>query len=164
MTKDYKQTKKNAEAYIRNYGVEYCREQMEYVRQENHKKIKRIGGYFRKAMEGDYAGKMQTNLEEVRSEEAERKEIVQWNRVAAMDILLEKAGGSSEEDLVEAILSQNEELTNLYRSFGIEDRQIARWIEKYDEVLLFRIGLKLQGQSGMTADYIEANLIINRKK
>ena len=106
---------------------------------------------------------MQTNLEEVRSEEAERKEIVQWNRVAAMDILLEKAGGSSEEDLVEAILSQNEELTNLYRSFGIEDRQIARWIEKYDEVLLFRIGLKLQGQSGMTADYIEANLIINRK-
>jgi hypothetical protein len=31
------------------------------------------------------------------------------------------------------------------------------------EVLLFKLAFKLQGQSGITADYIEANLNINEK-
>jgi hypothetical protein len=36
---------------------------------------------------------------------------------------------------------------------GITDAKIARWLEKYPEVLLFKIAFKLQGQSGITADY-----------
>ena len=166
MTTEYKQSKKNAEAYVKNYGIDYCKEQMEYVRQENQKQpIKRIGGYFRRAMEGDYAGKKQIQLEAARAEEAEHKEIAAWNKEAAkMDSLFEEPGQPTEKDLVESILSQHEEVANLYRGFGVEDARIARWIEKYDEVLLLKLGLKLQGQAGITADYIEVNLNINAKK
>jgi hypothetical protein len=165
MTKEYRQTKKNAESYIRNYGVEYCKEQMEYVRQENLKQeIKRIGGYFRKAIEGDYAGSKQVQLEAAKAEEAEHKEIAAWNKDAAkMDSLFETASQSSEKALEQSILAEHPEVTALYQGMGISDDRIARWLEKYSEVLLFKIAFKLQGQSGITADYIEANLNVSEK-
>ena len=165
MTTEYKQSKKNAEAYVKNYGIDYCKEQMEYVRQENKKQpIKRIGGYFRRAMEGDYAGKKQMQIEAARAEEAEHKEIVAWNKDAAkMDSLYENASQSAETSLVQSILADNPELTKLYQDMGMPDDRIARWLEKYSEVLLFKLAFKLQGQSGITADYIEANLNINEK-
>jgi len=165
MTKEYRQTKKNAEAYIRNYGVEYCKEQMEYVRQENLKQeIKRIGGYFRKAIEGDYAGSKQIQVEAVRAEEEEYKEIAAWNKDAAkMEALFEAASQSAEKSLEQNILEEHPEVANLYQNMGITDAKIARWLEKYPEVLLFKIAFKLQGQSGITADYIEANLSITDK-
>lgn len=165
MTKEYRQTKKNAEAYIRNYGAEYCKEQMEYVRQENLKQeIKRIGGYFRKAIEGDYAGSKRKQLEAARAEEAESKEVHAWNKEAAtMESLFEQSHPSAEESLVQNILSEHPELTKIYQGLGVPDERIARWLEKYSEVLLFKIGFKLQGQTGITADYIEANLNINEK-
>ena len=166
MTKEYKQTKKNAESYIRNYGVEYCKEQMEYVRQENLKQeIKRIGGYFRKAIEGDYAGSKQVQLEAIRAEEEEHKEVVAWNKDAAkMDSLFEVANQPSEKSLEQSILDEHPEVASLYQNMGITDDRIARWLEKYPEVLLFKIAFKLQGQSGITADYIEANLSIAEKQ
>ncbi len=165
MTKEYKQKKKDAEAYIRNYGVEYCKEQMEYVRKENAKQeLQKIGGYFRRAMEGDYAGNKKILVEAAKAEEAEHKEIVAWNREAAdMDSMLEKANQSSEDSLVQSILSKNPEITSIYKELGVPEERIARWLEKYSEVLLFKLGFKLQGQSGITADYIEANLNINEK-
>ncbi len=166
MTKEYRQTKKNAEAYIKNYGLEYCKEQMEYVRQENLKQeIKRIGGYFRKAMEGDYAGSKQIQVEAAKAEEAERKEIAAWNRDAAnMDEILEKASENEEASLEQKILAEHPEVTSLYQGMGISGDRIARWLEKYSEILLLKLAFKLQGQSGITADYIEANLNINEKK
>lgn len=166
MTRDFKQTKKNAEEYIKNYGLEYCKEQMEYVRQENLKQeIKRIGGYFRKAMEEDYAGSKLILAEAARAEEAERKEVVAWNRDAAnMDAIIEKASENEEASLEQKILAEHPEVTKLYQEMGISDDRIARWLEKYSEVMLFKLAFKLQGQSGITADYIEANLNINEKK
>ena len=165
MTKEYRQTKKNAESYIRNYGVEYCKEQMEYVRQENLKQeIKRIGGYFRKAIEGDYAGSKQVQLEAAKAEEAEHKEIATWNKDATkMDSLFETASQPAEKSLEQIILAEYPEVTALYQGMGIADDRIARWLEKYSEVLLFKIAFKLQGESGITADYIEANLNVNEK-
>lgn len=165
MTKEYRQTKKNAESYIRNYGVEYCKEQMEYVRQENLKQeIKRIGGYFRKAIEGDYAGSKQIQVEAARAEEEERKEKVAWNKDAAkMESLFETSGQSAEKSLEQSILAEHPEVATLYQGMGITDDRIARWLEKYSEVLLFKIAFKLQGQEGITADYIEANLNVNEK-
>lgn len=165
MTKEYRQNKKNAESYIRNYGVEYCKEQMEYVRQENLKQeIKRIGGYFRKAIEGDYAGSKQVQLEAAKAEEAEHKEIATWNKDATkMDSLFETASQPAEKSLEQIILAEYPEVTALYQGMGISDDRIARWLEKYSEVLLFKIAFKLQGESGITADYIEANLNVNEK-
>ena len=165
MTKEYRQTKKNAESYIRNYGVEYCKEQMEYVRQETLKQeIKRLGGYFRKAIEEDYAGSKKVHVEAARAEEAEHKEIATWNKEAVkMDSLFEQASQNSEKSLEQSILAAHPEVTALYQGMGIPDERIARWLEKYSEVLLFKLAFKLQGQSGITADYIEANLNVNEK-
>ena len=165
MAKEYRQTKKNAESYIRNYGVEYCKAQIEYVRQENLKQEKkRIGGYFRKAIEGDYAGSKQVQIEAAKAEKAEHEEIVAWNKDAAkMDSLFETASQSSEKALEQSILAEHPEVTALYQGMGISDDRIARWVEKYSEVLLFKIAFKLQGQSGITADYIEANLNVSEK-
>lgn len=165
MTKEYRQTKKNAESYIRNYGVEYCKAQIEYVRQENLKQEKkRIGGYFRKAIEGDYAGSKQVQIEAAKAEKAEHEEIAAWNKDAAkMDSLFETASQSSEKALEKSILAEHPEVTALYQGMGISDDRIARWLEKYSEVLLFKIAFKLQGQSGITADYIEANLNVSEK-
>ena len=165
MTKEYRQTKKNAESYIRNYGVEYCKAQIEYVRQENLKQEKkRIGGYFRKAIEGDYAGSKQVQIEAAKAEKAEHEEIAAWNKDAAkMDSLFETASQSSEKALEQSILAEHPEVTALYQGMGISDDRIARWLEKYSEVLLFKIAFKLQGQSGITADYIEANLNVSEK-
>jgi len=165
MTKEYRQTKKNAESYIRNYGVEYCKEQMEYVRQETLKQeIKRLGGYFRKAIEEDYAGSKKVQVEAARAEEAEHKEIATWNKEAVkMDSLFEQASQNSEKSLEQSILAAHPEVTALYQGMGIPDERIARWLEKYSEVLLFKLAFKLQGQAGITADYIEANLNVNEK-
>ena len=166
MVKDFRQKKKDAEAYVKNYGVEYCKEQMEYVRQEDKRqKLKRIGGYFRKAMEGDYAGSKQINIEAARAEEREHREIQEWNREAAsMNNLIENSGSMTEDELVKNILQEHPEVASLYQALGITDKKIARWIEKYSEVLLLKLGIKMQGKSGITAEYIEANLNINEKK
>lgn len=166
MVKNFRQSKKNAEAYVKNYGVEYCKEQMEYVRQEDKRqKLKRIGGYFRKAMEGDYAGSKQINIEAARAEEKERREIQEWNRQAAsINNLIENSGSMTEDELVKNIIKEHPEVASLYQAFGIADEKIARWIEKYSEVLLLKLGVKIQGKSGITSEYIEANLIINEKK
>lgn len=166
MVKNFRQNRKNAEAYVKNYGVEYCKEQMEYVRRENLKQeIKKIGGYFRKAMEEDYAGNKKILLEAARAEKTEHKEIAAWNKDAArMDSLFEKASRGSEKSLEQSILAKHTEVTKLYQGMGITDDRIARWLEKYPEVLLLKLAFHLQGQSGITADYIEANLIFNQKK
>ena len=163
MVKDFRQRKKDAEAYVMNYGVEYCKEQMEYVRQENkRRKLQRIGGYFRRAMEGDYAGNKQIDIEAAKAEEKERKEIEEWNREAAsMNNLIENSGSKPEDELVKNILQEHSEVASLYQALDISDEKIARWIEKYSEVLLLKLGIKMQGQPGITADYIEANLNIN---
>jgi len=163
MVKDFRQRKKDAEAYVMNYGVEYCKEQMEYVRQENkRRKLQRIGGYFRRAMEGDYAGNKQIDIEAAKAEEKERKEIEEWNREAAsMNNLIENSGSTPEDELVKNILQEHSEVASLYQALDIADEKIARWIEKYSEVLLLKLGIKMQGQPGITADYIEANLNIN---
>ena len=157
MIKEYRQTKKNAEMYIKHYGVEYCKEQIEYVRQEKGKQeIKRLGGYFRKAIEDDYAGKKQIQVKAAKNEEEEKKNIAAWNKeVAGIDALLDKS-------LEKRILSEHPEVTDIYRGIGIEDDRIARWLEKYPEVELFKIGFQIQGATGITAEYIEANLSIKR--
>ena len=80
-----------------------------------------------------------------------------------MDSLFETASQSSEKDLEQSILAEHPEVTALYQGMGISDDRIARWLEKYSEVLLFKIAFKLQGQSGITADYIEANLNVSEK-
>ena len=165
MTKEFKQIKKNAEGYVRKYGIEYCKAQMEYVRKEDAKqKLTKIGGYLKRAMDGDYAGSKQIMIEAAKAEEEEHKEVVKWNKEAAnMDKMFDNADLTAEEALVHNILSQNPELTSIYKELGVPDEKIARWLEKYSEVLLFKIGFKLRGQSGITADYIEANLNINDK-
>ncbi len=159
MMTDFKQSKKNAESYIKNYGVEYCKEQIKYIRQEKqHRTINRIGGYFRKAIEQDYAGKNLSLINAAEAEAAAHKEKVEWNKDIKKHGVIPDL---DEEELVQSILEEHEELVKLYRSLNIPDENIARWIEKYPEVLLFKIGLRMQGENGITVDFIDAMLNAN---
>ena len=163
MVSDYKQPLKHAEKYIKTYGVEYCKEQMEYVRQESkHKKIDKIGGYFRRAIENDYAGSRQAQIAAVQAEEDEHKDIAAWNREIRQGSLFSFA--ADDEDLVQQILEGHTEVAEMYRGMGMTDEKIARWLEKYSEVLLLKTGVRLQTEDYVTAEYVEAALASEQTK
>lgn len=157
----YKQRPECAESYIQNYGLEYCKQQMEYVRQENkQKKIDKIGGYFYKAVCNDYAGTKQAQIKAAQAEESERKEIVDWDK----QIMKQGSLFPEDEDLVQKILGEHPEVADMYRSMKMPDEKIARWLEQYSETLLLKKGFRLQKESSITAEYVEAVLMETKNK
>ena len=163
MIADFKQSQKDAESYIKDYGVDYCKEQIAYVRQQHKEKgLRRIGGYFHKAITQDYAGKNLSLIEAARAEEAARHEKAGWNADVRKNGII--PASPDEEKQVQDILAEHQEIALLYRNMGMPDESIARWIEKYPEVLLFKVGLQKQQECGITVDLIDTVLKVNSQK
>jgi len=69
-----------AKAFMKNSGLVYCQKQMEYVRKSGNSR--NLGGYLRNALEFDFAGSRERNIEAKQAEEAEHADKEAWNKQA----------------------------------------------------------------------------------
>lgn len=85
--------------YVRGYGILYCQENMEYVR--NVKKAgnaRNPGGYLIQALENDYAGSHKANERAKEQEKAEHADKAEWNRTARERIIPESENNMADNE------------------------------------------------------------------
>ena len=85
--------------YVKGYGILYCQENMEYVR--NVKKAgnaRNPGGYLIQALENDYAGSHKANERAKEQEKAEHADKAEWNRTARERIIPESENNMADNE------------------------------------------------------------------
>ncbi|SEH41254.1 replication initiation protein [Selenomonas sp. KH1T6] len=86
MVKVYKLSRTKAYEYMQGYGLNYCREQMEYTRKAKLEgKMRNIGGFLKMALDEDYAGSHEIAEAAKRAEESEHKGKVDWDIAIKQD-------------------------------------------------------------------------------